>query len=827
MFVFEEYFKNLRKHQYQGLCRSHQFYQTHPNGETYPVANQVKNFSSVFIDRHGIVSKPKEALEALFKILGYINTQAPKEENIPNFSEYFKYLSIISNEPKFFTNFFEEITTLCLSHIIKSPHFDTIGKNIQLIYYYITSFDSFSIYLMYFADIFQVEHARKILPNLTLDVEYDFFHTNFTGRGLQLLSMGGLSAISMIDSKGQTRKIIVENLPLMYTRIVCQLGSPVSSQIVSPVTLYNNLWDQHIIPSTPVFYNALHRDNNLLTSCFILDTTDEIDSIGNLFKEIIQIKRFGSGIGVNFSKLRARGAQVRMAEKSNGLGNYIKAISGLSEQFKNEEKERASPTNINISIDHPDLLELLALKESTFIDANYKMNNIFLTVSIPDEFMYRYIQNQPWFLISPEQGNLPNLYGKAYSDEYNRLVKDPNVIKTEISSSVLMNKITDIMLKTGGPFLFFKDVINETSNQKNIGTISATNLCTEILEYTDNKETACCNITSLNLKSFIKNGIFDINLFRESVGMSVICLANTLEYGATPSERCQLSNQRRKPIGIGIQGLADMFMALQIPFLEGKRLYRYIIEELYCVALTTSCSLVKNFGFKPWFGCESSPLQKDGLFSFDLYRTYQAEKRNKLLELNFENLAREIKLSEYSPMFIAPDRWSRLKRDIQTYGCYNSLLVALMPTALTASIHNNVDTSECMFKNLYISKHSRYEHFRINPYMIQQLKNINPFKIVDTLQRQENCIKQELFKTIYDLDELEYTNFQAYANPFIDQGRSYNLYIKDNNKTRLLQVILLNWLKGTKTIYYYKTHIAINALNLKEDSSDSCQMCSS
>lgn len=771
------------------------------------------------IDEWGYISSTDNIYNDLTTLIIFIAEKYyPKEYvYIKEIVDVHVYKTFKAKEQILYNTFFEKLAMDISALEMSNIYYNIISKIIFEIYLIGTTLNDLNDYYKYNNKLIDINPQRiKTLNNIIQ--KCDYFNNKFSVNSYKLLIQGHL--MYNLDKYGN--KIIIENVLTTYARIVLEFVKNEPSNEKMAEYLYD-LWNSYYAPATPMFYNALKSRYNMLTSCFILNVEDNIDSIGKFYKKIINILKFNSGIGVILSKIRAVDRPVMNYDtKSNGIFNYIDIITLFSEQFKNYYKKRNTSINITLSLDHPDILNFLNLKLNTYSKNGIPYSNIFQTVSIPDEFIYRYLTKKTWYLISPEQHingvHLYEVYGEEYSELYNKMINSDNIDKIQIDPSIIFNKIVNIMIQTGGPFIFFKDVINETCNFKDV--INGTNLCTEILIPSNDEETACCNIISINLKEFVKNNNFDFDLLISKIHNIVEILNIVIDNTFYSDQTCKTSNLKHRPIAIGIQGLANLFEILNIPYIQGKELYRKIIECMYFESLKKSNELAKLYPDKV--------VIKDYEFSHEKYFKYQQKKISNLIKKGLGKLSHGINLQEYKPCYISEPELNDLKQKIKDFGLINSLFIGLMPTSLSSGIYNNSESFEPFQFNIYKKTYASYDILTYNEYLVKDLidlKYFNHLNVLSALQLvngnidQLNNIPPEVRKnlikkhtTLNNIKTSDYINFHNYIDQFVDQGISFNISITNNEHKIILKSLIDLWLNGKKTIYYYRTQLSIDPL---------------
>lgn len=811
------------------------------NTNTNETKKKINTFINKYIDANGYILIEDELIINLQELIYVVATNITINKNIDktvllslikSSDEYLKIF--LKGEKILYKTFFEKLCINISSLFITHLYYEYIAKLIFQIYLYGTTIDNFETYLVYNENLYYDNPYHVKLLSDYIDNNIDCFDDNeMTITSYKILLLGHLGNKKFKESD----KIIIENLNTVYARVTLELvkNTPMSNDNI--IAVYEDIRQHYYAPSTPIFYNSLNKKHNLLSSCFLINVEDSIESMGNLSKKVLNIQKHNSGVGIMLNKIRAETRDVMNGiTESKGVFDYIDMFALYSDKFKNKKRQRSSNTNVILSLDHPDIIKFLKLKVSTNRKENDHYNNLFTTISIPDEFIFRYLTKKPWYFISPEQTldgktHLYDVYGDDYSNLYNEMISNEKIEKKQIDSYVLMSEIVNSLIQTGTPFIFFKDIINYTSNQKNHGIIQGTNLCTEIFQYCDENETACCNLMSLNLKKFVKKDAagfkyFDFKLFQKKISSVVILLNNTIDNGLYSDETCKASNLKTRPLGIGIQGLCNAFYELGLSYLQGKNLYRQIAEVMYYTVLLTSNNLAKNNSFKLYNPDIPSPLHL-GLFSFDLYQTYQNNKINKLKTNNLNYLCENINTDDYKSLYISQNKWSLLTESIKKYSITNSLGIAYMPTSLSSGIYDNVESFEPMTYNINKRMFSEYDFIFRNEYLVDDLLKLGLYDYTNVIHELMNVngdvsklkipnkykeLLQSKYQTIYEIKEDEYVKFNTYVNPFIDQGKSTNLYVKNNDQKQITKSIIDHWLYGSKSLYYYRTETIVEPL---------------
>lgn len=796
----------------------------------YDYKNNIKNTLSSFLrhlDNEGNIILSEDIIKEFFEIVKLIDNDI---ENILS-----DFLNIKINSKIFVTDFFENYISYFSNLLLNDIKYENVTKNIYKIYFFIIS-------PLTFEESFScIENGKcleknnlKILSDYILNSEDTFNDYGFVSTSYKLLSLGHLCKFSLPNKNF----LIFESPDYAFARISLELNK--GKNIENVIKTFQDFKKQFYIPSTPMFYYSL-KEKNLLSSCFLLETEDNLDSIGDLIKKILFIQKYTSGTGINLNKIRAKGRPVdKSLAYSKGINSYINIIAQLANNFKNQKTNRSASVNIILSIDHPDIKSFLELKKSTHIKEDSHMDSIFMTISIPDEFMYRLLQNKNWYFISPEQNingvRLCDVYGEEYSLLYEKMILDDTIEKTEISCLELFTTLCNYMIETGGPFLFFRDCVNYTTNHKHLGIVQGTNLCTEILEFYNENETACCNLMSVNLKKFVtENKKFDYKLFEEKLYNIVYLLNNSIDNSFYSEKSCEISNKKTRPLGIGIQGYSNMLLEMDIPYSESKNIYREISEAKYYYCLKASNLMAKNKLY-PLFDKERKSPIMNGQFHFEMFNEYQKEKKNKLCNIKNKILSNRIEILETQL------DWENLRNEILKYGICNSLVLAFMPTSLSSGIYDNYESFEMPTYNINKREFSKFDIVTYNKHLVKYLLKNNYYteknvlyelaKVQGDFMKLKNVpeeIKEKdkkYFYTIYDIDFTTYTSIISANNMYIDQGKSTNIYVKANNKPQLAKMLVNYWCLGGKTTYYFRSEITSDSKTIN-DFQDTCYTCQS
>lgn len=439
---------------------------------------------------------------------------------------------------------------------------------------------------------------------------------------------------------------------------------------------------------------------------------------------------------------------------------------------------------IYIEPHHPDILDFLDLRKNHG-EEEARARDLFLAMWISDLFMKKVKNDETWCLFDPDEcPGLNDVYGDDYNKLYEKYEKEGKARKI-IEAKTIWKKILDSQIETGVPYILFKDACNQKSNQKNLGTIKSSNLCAEIIQYSDDKESAVCNLCSISLSSFVEDNKFNHEKLINVVRVAVNNLNNIIEYNYYPIPETELSNKKHRPVGIGVQGLADVFFKLKIPFDSEEAIVvnRNIFESLYYGALKASCALAEKYGSYETF--KGSPLSQ-GLFQFDLWNVKPSNRWD----------------------------WNSLRNDITKYGVRNSLLIALMPTASTSQILGNNETMEPITSNIYVRSTIAGQFIICNKYLVDDLTKLGIWdkKLKDIIVANNGSIQniegipnkiKNLYKTAWELKQKSIVDLAISRGPYICQTQSMNLFFEEPSYRVLTNALFYGWKHGLKTGCYY------------------------
>ena len=580
----------------------------------------------------------------------------------------------------------------------------------------------------------------------------------------------------------KTNNKIVERPQHMWMRVAVAIHGTNIEKIKKTYDLMSNKYFTH---ATPTLYNC-GSNHNQLSSCFLLAMEDDsIDGIFNTLKDCANISKYAGGIGLHIHNIRAKGSHIRGTNgTSNGIVPMLRVFNNTARYVDQGGGKRNGSFAIYIEPWHADIFDFLELRKNHG-EEELKARDLFYALWIPDLFMKRIKHDGDWTLMCPDVcKGLSDKYGEEFEELYIQYEKSGKGRKT-IKARELWLRILDSQMETGTPYLLYKDAANNKSNQKNIGIIKSSNLCTEIIEYSDNNETAVCNLASIALSAFVDNKVFDYDKLHDVAETLTENLNNIIDLNFYPTEKTHTSNFKHRPIGIGIQGLADTFALLDIPFdsVDACHVNKRIFETIYHGALNMSCKLAQKDGHYKTF--PDSPASK-GILQFDMWNVIPSE--------NFD--------------------WKSLKDDIMKFGLRNSLLLAPMPTASTSQILGNNECFEPFTSNIYSRSTLAGEFMIVNKYLQKELIDLNIWNedvknlIIENRGSIQNIPNiptfiKEKYKIAWEIPMKRVIDMSADRGAYICQSQSLNLWMENPNYKTLTSMHFYGWEKGLKTGMYY------------------------
>ena len=569
------------------------------------------------------------------------------------------------------------------------------------------------------------------------------------------------------------------------------------------VETYELMSKKYFTHATPTLFNS-GTPKPQMSSCFLLTMKeDSIDGIYDTLKQTAKISQSAGGIGLSIHNVRATGSYIAGTNgTSNGIVPMLRVYNDTARYVDQGGGKRKGSFAIYVEPWHADIFDFLDLKKNHGKE-EMRARDLFYAMWIPDLFMKRVEADAEWTLMCPNE--CPGLFdnhSEAFEALYLKYEAEGKGRKT-VKARELWEKILESQIETGTPYMLYKDAANRKSNQKNLGTIRSSNLCTEILEYTAPDEVAVCNLASIALPMFVNNGKFDHDeLFRVTKRVTKN-LNKVIDRNYYPVEEARNSNMRHRPVGLGVQGLADTFILLRMPFTsdEAKTLNQEIFETLYFAAVTASMELAKEEGAYSTF--EGSPMA-EGNFQYNLWG---------------------IKDEELSGRW----NWNELRTEVLEHGVRNSLLVAPMPTASTSQILGNNECFEPYTSNIYTRRVLSGEFIVVNKHLLEDLVRLGLWNesLKQELMRANGSIQhiegipediKELYKTVWELSMKDIIDMSRHRGYFIDQSQSLNLFMENANFAKLTSMHFYAWKSGLKTgMYYLRTKAAVDAIKFTLD----------
>ncbi len=617
------------------------------------------------------------------------------------------------------------------------------------------------------------------------DFSYDYF-------GFKTLER---SYLMKIDGK------VVERPQHLLMRVAVGIHG---EDVPAAIETYNLLSEKWFTHATPTLFNA-GTPKPQLSSCFLLTMKDDsIDGIYDTLKQTAKISQSAGGIGLSIHNVRAKGSYIKgTGGTSNGIVPMLRNFDMTARYVDQGGGKRKGSFAIYLEPWHADIFDFLELKKNHGKE-EMRARDLFYALWIPDLFMKRVENNEMWSLFCPNEApGLAECWGEDFERLYEKYEKEGKFRK-QIKAQDLWFEVLEAQIETGTPYMLYKDAANRKSNQKHLGTIKSSNLCTEIIEYTSPDEVAVCNLASIALPKFVmEDGRFDHQKLYEITKVITRNLNKVIDVNYYPVEEAKRSNMRHRPIGIGVQGLADAFIMLRMPFdsVEARGLNKDIHETIYFAAMEASMELAKQHG--PYETFKGSPVSK-GIFQFDMWG-------------------------------VTPDsgrwNWEKLKQEVKQHGVRNSLLLAPMPTASTSQILGNNECFEPYTSNIYTRRTLSGEFIIANKHLMKDLishglwsetmrqKLISTNGSVQSIPEIPQNIK-DIYKTVWEISQKAIIDMSADRGAFICQSQSLNIHLTDPNFGKLTSMHFYAWKKGLKTgMYYLRSTAAADAIKFTLDKS--------
>lgn len=667
-------------------------------------------------------------------------------------------------------------------------------------------------------DVYEVVQKHKAQLDSSViydrDFKYDFFGFKTLERSY-LLRINGL---------------VAERPQHMLMRVSLGIHKQDIDAVLKTYDLLSEGWFTH---ATPTLFNS-GTPKPQMSSCFLLTMKeDSIDGIYETLKSCAKISQAAGGIGLSIHDIRATGSYIKGTNgTSNGIVPMLRVFNDTARYVDQGGGKRKGSFAIYVEPWHADIMDFLDLKKNHGKEEQ-RARDLFYALWTPDLFMQRVKENGDWTLMCPHEcPGLSDAYGPAFDALYTKYEAAGKGRKT-IKAQDLWFKVLESQIETGTPYMLYKDAANMKSNQKNLGTIKSSNLCTEIIEYTAPDEIAVCNLASLALPKYVEDGVFNHNKLFDVTYQATVNLNRIIDNNYYPVEEARNSNMRHRPIGLGVQGLADAYILMRYPFdsPEAAQLNKDIFETIYYAAMTASKDLAKAEGrYQTW---EGSPISQ-GIFQFDMWNVQPSSRWE----------------------------WDVLREEVKTHGVRNSLLLAPMPTASTAQILGNNECFEPYTSNVYTRRVLSGEYIIVNKHLLKDLVKEGLWnmemrqKLMVSNGSIQNIIEipqhlKDLYKTAWEISQKVIIEQAADRGAYICQSQSLNIFMENANFGKLTSMHFYGWEKGLKTgMYYLRTKAATDAIKFTVDKAavaesiqkseeenmaaiacslddpDSCEMCS-
>ncbi|WP_175635358.1 ribonucleoside-diphosphate reductase subunit alpha [Pedobacter ghigonis] len=630
-------------------------------------------------------------------------------------------------------------------------------------------------------DVYEIIEKNKDILDSSIIYDRDF--------GFDYFGFKTLEKSYLLKVNGQ----IVERPQHLFMRVSVGIHK---EDIESAIKTYNLMSERWFTHATPTLFNAA-TPKPQMSSCFLLTMQDDsIEGIYDTLKQTAKISQSAGGIGLSIHNIRATGSYIGGTNgTSNGIIPMLRVFNDTARYVDQGGGKRKGAFAIYLEPWHADVFEFLDLRKNHGKE-EMRARDLFYALWINDLFMQRVKDNGDWTLFCPHEApGLADCFGKEFEELYAKYEAEGRGRRT-VKAQELWFAILDSQIETGTPYMLFKDAANSKSNQQNLGTIKSSNLCTEIIEYTSKDEVAVCNLASLALPRFVINGAFDHQKLYDVTYQATLNLNKIIDHNYYPVQEAENSNMRHRPVGLGVQGLADAFILLRLPFEsdEAKRLNKDIFETIYFASMSASHDLAVKHG--PYQTFKGSPLSK-GKFQFDLWN-------------------------------VTPDSgrwdWDALRKKVVKDGVYNSLLVAPMPTASTSQILGNNECFEPYTSNIYTRRVLSGEFVVVNKHLLKDLVALglwnNDMKnqiilangSIQAIPSIPDYIK-ELYKTVWEIKMRNIIDMAADRGAYICQSQSLNLFVNAPNTSKLTSMHFYAWEKGLKTgMYYLRTQAASQAV---------------
>jgi len=664
-------------------------------------------------------------------------------------------------------------------------------------------------------ELYETVLAYPLELEAMIDYERDYLIDYF---GLKTLERAYLMKVN---------KVSVERPQHMWLRVSIGIHG---QDLVRVKETYDLMSQKYFTHATPTLFNA-GTPHPQLSSCFLLAMeNDSIEGIYNTLKDCALISKWAGGIGLHIHNIRASGSHIRGTNgSSNGIVPMLKVFNNTAKYVDQGGGKRNGSFAIYLEPWHADIENFLQMRKNHG-DEDLKARDLFYALWIPDLFMERVKADGQWTLMCPDEcPGLADVYGDDFKELYTKY-ETSGKGRRSVKARELWFQVMDAQMETGTPYLCYKDAANKKSNQQNVGTIKSSNLCSEIIEYSDKDESAVCNLASLALPAFVNTSnpdapFIDYEKLHEVTKVVTYNLNKVIDVNYYPTEKTRRSNMRHRPIGVGVQGLADVFMLMNIAFTsdEAKLINKRIFETIYHAAVESSCELAGIEG--PYETFAGSPASK-GQLQFDLWAIDPTSSEQRY-------------------------DWNTLKQNVQQVGLRNSLLLAPMPTASTSQILGYNECIEPITSNIYNRRTLAGEFILANKYLMNDLIKLDLWneKIKNNIIANHGSVQhidvipqhiRDKYKTVWEIPMRTLIDMAAERGAFICQSQSLNLWLEDPNYSNLTSMHFYAWQKGLKTgIYYLRRRARYQAQqftiepekkdisgNIYEEEEEICEMCS-
>jgi len=637
-----------------------------------------------------------------------------------------------------------------------------------------------------------IKHQKVIQS--TIDFEKDFEYDYFAFKTLEK------SYLLRLDGD------VAERPQNLLMRVAIGIHG---DDIDSAMKMYIDMSEKKFTMATPTLFNS-GIPNGQLSSCVLMSMKDDsIDGIYDTLKNCATVSKYASGIGLSIHDIRASGSYIRGTNgHSNGLVPMLRVFNATAHYVDQGGGKRKGSIAVYLEPHHADIVSFLDLRKNHGSEYE-RARDLFYACWVSDLFMDRVKNNMDWSLFCPnESPGLSEVYGQEFVDMYEKYESEGKARKT-MKARELWNMIIDSQVETGTPYILYKDACNAKSNQKHLGTIKSSNLCAEIVEYTSPDEIAMCNLASVNLSSLVKKQYtkeaeFDFEELEKISYMVVKHLNKVIDETYYPVEEGKKSNMRHRPIGMGIQGLADAFIKMRMPFdsKDAMELNRLISETMYYAAVRASVDLAKKDGHYDSF--KGSPASY-GVFQFEMWGIKQSERYD----------------------------WNSLRKEMVEFGLRNSLLIALMPTASSSQILGNNECFEPYTSNVYTRRVLSGEYVVVNKHLLLDLtsRGLWTDSVKKQLLKASGSVQlireipedlKEIYKTAWEISQRVVIDQAAARGPYVCQSQSMNLFVNDPSRAKLSSIHFHSWSKGLKTgSYYIRTKEKVSAIQFTIDDLES------